>query len=458
MTHDINPLVLIPQYFGSLVFDRRNSRYAPFDQTTTELFKQSVNSPITSALNHVENEEQRDILEDFIDYFYRQGYFTEEYLFAGKALDITPPTDHLTGPLAVHLEISAACNLTCTHCFAGELPRKEDALTQKELDKLFSELSQIGSFRLGLTGGEPLLRKDLLDIVDSALENGLHPCLTTNALLLTEELAKALGKRDLLWLNVSLDGATAKTHDLIRGIGSFDKTIKKIQLLSRYSRFTLAFTVLSTNTHEIDQCAELAAQLGAHTAVFRPLYPVGQAKENLDLMPTFTQYSKALSSLESFGDKVVSKRVELRAVDPFSPTRRTPSKSKIYENLGCGAGNTVCSISLGGEVNPCSFLGSDYVAGTIRNESFENIWHRSEVLRTMREKTSADFSGGCRARSLILAGGIDKADPWVTEFGTESPSVDIDRSNRKPFNSPDHPMQIIRIEALTQKVHHARNH
>src|SRR5262249_52840115 len=152
-------------------------------------------------------------------------------------LDVEPPDDHLVGPLAVHLEVIGACNLTCSHCFAGKLPRNHDPLSVAEMDGLFADLAGLGSVRLGVTGGGPLLRKDLFDILDSATARGLHPCLTTNALLLDEGIVREFGKRDLVWLNVSLEGPDPETNDAIRGPGTFAAVIEKLKLLRRHARF-----------------------------------------------------------------------------------------------------------------------------------------------------------------------------------------------------------------------------
>src|SRR5262249_33196268 len=154
-----------------------------------------------------------------------------------------------------------SCNLTCTHCFAGDLPRREAPLSLTELDGLFAEMAAMGSFRLGLTGGEPLLRRDLFDIIDLATSHSLHPCVTTNGLLITEEVARDFAARRLVWLNVSLDGATAATNDRVRGAGTFDRVLGRIAVLRQHARFTLAFTIMKTNLHEIERCVELAAQV-----------------------------------------------------------------------------------------------------------------------------------------------------------------------------------------------------
>jgi MoaA/NifB/PqqE/SkfB family radical SAM enzyme len=152
-------------------------------------------------------------------------------------------------------------------------------------------MAAVGSFPLGLTGGEPLLRKDLFDIIDLATNHGLHPCVTTNGLLVDEEVARAFGERDLVWLNVSLEGATAESNDAVSGTGSFDRVMDRLAVLRRHTTFTLAFTITSANVDEIEACVRLSEQVGASTAVFRPLYPVGVARDHLDLLPTFDRYA-----------------------------------------------------------------------------------------------------------------------------------------------------------------------
>ncbi len=395
------PLVLIPQFFGSLIFDRRNSRYYPFDQEATALFVRLQRECVETISDDVR-------IRDFYDYFYREGYFDLKGRFTGTILEAKPPSGHMLGPLAVHLEVVASCNLTCSHCFAGELPRKDAPLTMNELDGLFASLARMGSFRLGFTGGEPLLRKDLFELIDLATYHGLHPCLTTNGLLINERVAQEFGKRDLVWLNVSLDGATAETNDRIRGVGTFERVIEKLKILRWYARFTMAFTITRMIVDEVEACADLARRMGAHAAVFRPLYPVGIAAHHLELMPTFTQYTAALSRLSG----------DIRGIDPFSPQLRRETQARVTLNEGCGAGNLVCSISVKGDVKPCSFLGPELNAANIREQPFEEIWHSSRGFQQIRRLPSGEgcFQGGCRARAQTFNGSINAPDPWQQEF------------------------------------------
>lgn len=412
------PLVLVPQYFGSTVFDRRTSRYVPFDHEATEVLLRARTTSI-GALVDAAPPGREEALGAFAEALLERGFFTHDLRFDGDALEVVPPADHLTGPLAVHLEVVASCNLTCSHCFAGELPRREPPLSLAELDTLFGSLARVGSFRLGLTGGEPLLRKDLFEILDLATAHGLHPCLTTNALLLTEETARKLGERPLVWLNVSLDGATAGTNDAVRGAGTFDRVMEKIALLRAHARFSIAFTVMRHNAGEAAALAELAARSGAHTAVFRPLYPVGAAEGSPELWPSFDDYEAALDAIWALGAAGDGRAAAARALEPFSPRSRAESRAVVHDNWGCGAGNTVCSISVGGDVNPCSFLGPASVGGNLRRAPFEQIWHESERFRAIRGLPgdgtgTASFGGGCRARSLVMAGDENAPDPWLS--------------------------------------------
>lgn len=416
-------LVLIPQHFGCLVFDRRTSRYVPFDRGATDLLLLLRTRTIDQALRQTSDLERRGEIERFFEHFHRLGFFTLDGRFSAAVLsEDPPPSSGLFGPLALHLEVVAACNLTCTHCFAGALPRREKPLSLDELDSLFGQMAALGTFRLGLTGGEPLLRKDLFQVIDLALSHGLCPCLTTNGMLITEEIAREFGRREMVWLNVSLEGATTATNDRIRGAGTFERVLDRLRVLRRHARFTLAFTIMRPNAHEVEACAELAREVGAHTAVFRPLYPAGVARDHLDLMPSFQDYNLALGRLEALS---TSHETDVRTIDPFSPHLRRETQAVTHQNYGCGAGNLVCSVSVSGDVNPCSFLGSGFVAANVRATPLAEIWRESSVFQAMRDLDiqeptphngeAAQFGGGCRARALVLNGSVNAPDPWITE-------------------------------------------
>ncbi len=417
------PLILVPQYFGSIIYDYRTSQYMPFDREATILLKQLEERPINKILDDIIDQNERKRIWQFYDYYYKHGFFTPHQKFAGSIHNINPSSDHLLGPLTLHLELTDSCNLRCRHCSAGQLPRNKRMLTLEKLERLFKSMKMIGTFRLGLTGGEPLLRDDLIDIIDLALVYGLSPCLTTNGLLLTEEIAKELGKRELAWFNISLEGANPQTHDYIRGKGTFNKVLEKITMLSKYCKFSLAFTIMKSNFHESRACARLADYVGAQAAVFRPLYPVGTASQHPELMLSFSEYLEALNDLAAMEKELNTSYIQFCNTHPWGPQTRIDSQSMVYGNFGCGAGNLVCSVSVSGDVSPCSYLPSAWVAGNINEEPLEHIWSNSTVFKQIRSLKSNVLCnkcesyqicrGGCRARALSMNNLINAPDSWA---------------------------------------------
>src|SRR5262249_10036738 len=212
------------------------------------------------------------------------------------------------------------------------------------------------------------------------------------------------------------EGPDAASNDAVRGAGTFDAVVERLKMLRRHARFTLAFTILRTNAHLVRQCAELAYEVGAHTAVFRPLYPAGGALDHLDLLPSFAQYTDALRDLAG----MASPGTDLHGLAPFSPETRAETGPQVHTSHTCGAGNHVCSVSVQGDVNPCSFLGPGFNSGNVRATPFADIWRTGQQFRRLREQTG-DFRGGCRARSQALAGSVDAADAWFEDHTRGAP-------------------------------------
>ena len=401
------PFTLTPQYFGSLLFDRIGVRYLPFDEEATQLLIRLTTQSVGELVANTEEKAKREQIEGFYFHLQPHGLFDQNGFAQLDVIDIEPPPDHLAAPLVTHVEVIGACNITCSHCFAGELPRNQNPLTLKELDDLFVELASLGCFRVSLTGGEPLMRNDIFEIIDSAERNGLAVSLATNGMLVDEQMAIKLGKRKSIRLTVSLDGATAESNDAVRGKGVFAKVAKGLEILRKHTSYAIGFTITRGVASEVQQCVETAKELGANAVVFRPLYPTGVALQNPDLMPTFEQYTDAI--LEIAGEATLEEDV-------------TELESQ------CGAGELLAGISVQGEVNPCSFLGSGFVSGNIRQSSFKEIWNEGQQFKKLREfadgienqpKDSGcgkTFEGGCRCRSIDAFGDVNASDPWHAEY------------------------------------------
>jgi MoaA/NifB/PqqE/SkfB family radical SAM enzyme len=331
--------------------------------------------------------------------------------------DVAPDHDDVVDPpLLVHLEIHGACPLRCTHCFAGALPRQETPLSRDELRALFAELWSLGATRLSLTGGEPLLRRDLYEIVDDAAQAGLFVTLTTSGVTIDDDHARALAARlhdgRLGWLSVSLEGPDAARNDVVRGAGVFDAVVARLAHLRAYDApFAVAFTVRPALVPHVVACAHLARAVGASGAVFRPLYPTGIAARDPSLWPSRADWLQALASLRTLNDD--DHDAAAAPIDDFSVVFERDDDED--DGPACDAGRRQASVSLGGRVSPCSFLGDAFSGPSVRDHGFFALWRDHAVFRAVRDAQAdraGGYDGGCRARALAVSGSAHAPDPW----------------------------------------------
>ena len=406
---------LVTQPFGATLFDRERVQYFPFDHDAADLLREWTVTSCDATIASQTCPEQRVKVIRFAEHLIREsilgcdGRIDAEVVMPKSGSQAHPQhqnSNWLSGPLVTHVEVIGACNITCTHCFAGSLPRNHDPLRLAEFEALFADLASIGCFRASLTGGEPLLRSDLFDIIDVAIANQLHVTVTTNGTLLTPSIAREFGKRRAVRVNLSLEGATPESNDAVRGAGVFDQVREKTRLLRQHTDFTVGFTLTRQNAAEAEACADLAKQLGARAAVFRPLFPVGLAQQHPEMMQSFAEYSQTLQQI-------------LRFAEDDSPL--------VEDNQECAAGRMLASVSAQGDVNACGFLGSKYVAANIRDRKFSEIWNDRHLMAEFRDSAAVanemgatvaheGFRGGCRARALAANGSANASDPWHDDF------------------------------------------
>ena len=130
---------------------------------------------------------------------------------------------------------------------------------------------------------------------------------------------------------------------------------------------------------------------------------------------------------------------DLRGLDPFGPETRAATQPQVHTSHTCGAGNHVCSVSVQGDVNPCSFLGPAFNTGNVRETPFAVIWRTGQQMRRLR-RGDGEFQGGCRARAQTFAGSADAADPWFEEHqhaAAPHPGANVELARRSlPLVSP----------------------
>lgn len=228
----------------------------------------------------------------------------------------------LRPPRLLTLAITGACNLSCRHCWidAGR-PSSPDHVPASTLRRLIKEFLTLGGEGIRFTGGEPLCHPDWLDILRFCRSTGLQSVsIQTNAILFTRDAIAALRDLDFphLALQISLDGATAESHDLVRGAGAFAGVMAGLNLLCQEGlakQVTLFFTELAHNLAEIPALLRLADDLGVGSVVTGSLVLCGRAAEDpLMAPPVIEQYEELLSRFET-----------------------DPDFRRLYERIGCVA-------------------------------------------------------------------------------------------------------------------------
>lgn len=275
------------------------------------------------------------------------------------------------------------------------------------------ELAGLNVFQINFGGGEPFLRDDFLDILEYAHSRGITTCVSTNGTLLDESLMEKLAKMELLYLQVSLDGATPATNDLIRGSGTFDSIISAIDLLNRHG-----FPHLSTNTvvtrinfREILKIYELGRSYGAKTRLSR-FRPSGNARR------VWQEYHLDKGQLAELSGFLSAHKDVLTGDSFFSITAE--DRRQLGLNM-CGAARMTCSVLPDGAVYPCAFLQDNlFRAGNVTNESLESIWFNAPAFKMLRDirigacEACSRFDqchGGCPAVAYYLTRSLTHPDP-----------------------------------------------
>lgn len=339
----------------------------------------------------------------------------------------------LSAPIEVSLELTNACNLDCVYCYLNAGKRHPRELTTSEILHLLEDLADMKVFKVYLGGGEPLLHHDFFKIAKHGIDLGLDTVTSTNGTVFNRKiLEKIKGVGITRCMQVSLDGATARTHDSLRGSkGAFKKAVYTIRLLAKNEVNVIVGTVISRyNIDELSRLIELSKNLGAKGIHFMSVMPSEKCHSSkiveYDLPP-----EKWVSTL----DFLTKKRKEMQGIFAinfpmrFSPFRQLPSLDKLTASdecfLGCRAGRTLCVITPTGDVLPCDVLrDKSFIAGNVRKTNFSSIWKNAEIFSVLRNIGVKDLKGkcvdckynyiclgGCKADSFYLAGDILSPDP-----------------------------------------------
>jgi radical SAM protein with 4Fe4S-binding SPASM domain len=349
-----------------------------------------------------------------------------------------PGTSEFGRPYVVSWNLTYRCNLACEHCYldAGGTPlvASENFADRSELgtEECFRVIDEIAAFAPEcvtiLTGGEPLLRRDILDIVRRASERGLWVVVGTNGVSITENLAKRLAEAGARGLSLSLDALDPDTHDRFRRVrGAWRNTVEGAAILNRTGLpFIVQTTAGSHNIGELDAIADFAHdRLAAKVWNLYFLVPTGRGQFVSDITPA--QYDEVLASLYRIQGKYERRMlVNAKCAPHYVKTTLEhgvlPARTYSDGAGGCPAGTHYMGIRPNGDVTPCPYL--PVFAGTLRSASLASLWTSSELFTGIRRRNALGgrcggcemngLCGGCRARAYGMTGDLMAEDPLCT--------------------------------------------
>lgn len=340
--------------------------------------------------------------------------------------------ENIFQPRLVAWEVTRSCNLNCVHCRASS--EKGPYTGELDTDKAKEILDQIvatGKPIIILTGGEPLLRKDIFELSRYGTDLGLRMVMATNGTLLTPQIADNMKCSGIQRVSISLDGADAAGHDLFRQVkGAFDGALKGIDILRQSGiEFQINTTVTKHNRDEIHRILDLAVELGAAAHHIFLLVPTGRAKDMVNQEIDAEEYERLLHWFYDMRDKTPLHLKATCAPHYYRILRQKAHEKgeKVdFENYGldavtrgCLGGTSFCFISHEGIVQPCGYLELD--CGDLKKNTFEEIWQDSEIFNNLRDFNGykgkcgiceyRKFCGGCRARAYESTGDYMEQEP-----------------------------------------------
>lgn len=316
------------------------------------------------------------------------------------------------------------CNMYCEHCYRDAGAKVEDELNTDEGKALIDEIAKAGFKIMIFSGGEPLMRSDILELVSYAKSKGLRPVFGTNGTLITPEMAKNLKDAGALAMGISLDSVDAAKHDRFRATpGAWEGAVQGMRNCREAGLpFQIHTTVVDWNYDEVEKITDLAVELGAMAHHIFFLVPTGRAVNIEQESLRAEQYEKLLHRIMKKQQQV---DIELKPTCAPQFMRIADQMGlKMRFTKGCLAGTAYCIISPKGDVQPCAYL--NIPVGNVRQQPFSEIWQDNEVFQRLRQEPLkggcgscryGNICGGCRARAYFYHDDYMAEEPWCLYQG-----------------------------------------
>jgi radical SAM protein with 4Fe4S-binding SPASM domain len=323
----------------------------------------------------------------------------------------TTPKSEKYVPLVVSWNLTRKCNLKCPHCYINATTQElENELTTKESKNLIDQICEVSRPLLILSGGEPLLRPDIYELIRYGASKGLKMGLGSNGSLIDAAAAKRLKTAGIETVSISLDSHIPEQHDEFRGVrDSWEKAIGAIKALQENGVLVQVNTTLTQqNYNQIDDIMSLAENLGVENFHLFFLVPTGRGVKMTDISP-----AKYENMIKTTFARTAKHKLNVRpsCAPQFMRIAKDMGLDMSRWIRGCLAGLYYCRVYANGDITPCPYL--PIKLGNIREKSFKEIWFNSKMFKTLRDFNAlkgkcgiCDYRaicGGCRARAYGLS-------------------------------------------------------
>lgn len=324
-------------------------------------------------------------------------------------------------PLYATFCITSKCNAKCKHCSSASDNNITNDLSTDEIIRILHELSECGVMQIGISGGEPLLHPNFDVIVRTAVDLGFIVGVGTNGIAVNRDVVKSVKELGIHHIQVSLDGSNCETHDSFRGIkGIFNRAMNAIAIMvGEGVKVNVCMTPTKYNYLELEELIDICAGMGVNSFNLSQFVPTGRGLKEMDLLPLqwkeiLELWYKKKNQYEHIM-KFTSHESQLILIDS--------SLDDAGSFIGCQAGRGVCCIKPDGTLTPCVML--DVSAGNLKKDSFKEIWHKSEVIKSLRDRSTygepcrscvhVRKCGGCRGVAYGINGDYLSYDPrcWL---------------------------------------------
>jgi heme b synthase len=332
-------------------------------------------------------------------------------------------------------EVTRSCNLACKHCRAeAHLEPYEGELDTAEAKALIDTFPEVGSPIIIFTGGDPMMRPDVYELIRYATDKGLRCVMSPNGTLITPETAQQMREAGVQRCSISIDGPDSASHDEFRGVpGAFDASMRGIEYLKEAGiEFQINTTVTRANLGSFKQIFDLCERIGAAAWHIFLLVPTGRAAQLGAEVISGEEYEEVLNWFYDFR-KTTQMHLKATCAPHYYRIMRQRAKEEgvpvTPENFGldamtrgCLGGTGFCFISHVGQVQPCGYLELD--CGNVRTTPFPEIWRTSKQFLQFRDQKEYEgkcgiceyhkVCGGCRARAYSMDGTYMGEEPLCT--------------------------------------------